>query len=90
MQRRRIEAFEDEKFKCKGKQYPLYGQVRPFSWGDASGSGKAKQNGQVWIKPSLKDLTLPQMIAFIIDRNCISACAQSLRTKLWLLSSQWL
>lgn len=32
MQRRRIEAFEDEKFKCKGKQYTLYGQVRPFPW----------------------------------------------------------
>jgi hypothetical protein len=32
MQRRRIEAFEDEKFKCKGKRYSLYGQVRPFPW----------------------------------------------------------
>jgi hypothetical protein len=66
MQRRRIEAFEDEKFKCKGKRYSLYGQVRPFPWeGDASGSGKRKLNGQVWTKPSLKKFTLSELIAFL-------------------------
>ena len=29
MQRRRIEALKDEKFKCKGKQHSWYGEVRP-------------------------------------------------------------
>jgi len=28
MQRRRIEALKDEKFKCKGKQHYWYGEVR--------------------------------------------------------------
>jgi hypothetical protein len=30
MQRRRIEALRDEKFKCKGKQHSWYGEVRPL------------------------------------------------------------
>lgn len=82
MQRRRIEAFEDEKFKCKGKRYSLYGWLRPFPC----------EGGCFWFRKkkaewtSLDKIRLEKVyivgVDSIIDKSYAFIFVQSLRIKL--------
>jgi hypothetical protein len=88
MQRRRIEAFEDEKFKCKGKQYSLYGQVRSFPWEvGCCFFWKKKAEWTSLDKTKLEKVYIDR-VDNIAGKNYAFSFAQSIRIKLWSSSSQ--